>query len=304
MTSAKPMPSFENLAPVAQAIDYLVAHAEDQPSLDDVAAICGLSPHHFQRLFKAGAGVSPKRFLQYLTASRAREALRAGQSVLEASYAAGLSGPSRLHDLALVSDAMTPGRVRKKGDGVTIHYDRIAGPVGHALIGATDKGICWLSFEDRDGAAAPERELRELQAEWPQANLVHDAAFVAPIAQRAFDHITRLRTDTAQTNDANQLGLHVQGTNFQLKVWEALMRIPHGACVTYGDIARAIGKPKASRAVGSAVGANPICVLIPCHRVIRASGVIQNYRWGPGRKNALLALEAASHENAAACEIA
>ena len=274
-----------HLASVAQAIEFLVAHWEEKPSLDRVAKHCGLSPAHFQKMFKAGTGVSPKRFLQFMSMERAREALRTGQSVLEASYAAGLSGPSRLHDLVLAADAVTPGRLRERGGGVDIHYDYVTSPFGEALIGATDKGICWLSFQSEpDG-----RGLDEMQKDWSGANFYHDPAFVAPLAQSAFSCL--------QNRGDGPVGLHVRGTNFQLKVWEALLKIPIGHVVTYGDLAGVIGMPKASRAVGAAVGANLISLLIPCHRVILASGVIHNYRWGVGRKRALLAMEWGQREN-------
>jgi len=273
--------------PVARAIDYLAAHADKQPGLDDVAAHVGLSPQHFQRVFKAGAGVSPKKFLQYLAAGKARRAMAQGESVLGAALTAGLSGPSRLHDLFLVAEAMTPGAYRKKGAGLVIRYGVVDSPLGRVLIGATDKGVCWLSFI---GEEAP-RSLAEMKGDWPAAAFVEDAPAIAPIAAHAFAFYMRQRVDAP-------LGLHIQGTNFQLKVWEALLRIPCGALVTYGDIAKAVGAPKASRAVGAAVGANAVSLLIPCHRVILSSGVVHNYRWGTPRKKAILAMEEALTEAA------
>lgn len=272
--------------PVARAIDYLVEHLDDMPSLEKTAEIAGLSPAHFQRIFKAGAGVSPKRFLQYLAAGEAKRAMTGGASVLDASLSAGLSGPSRLHDLFLVSEAMTPGAYRKKGDGLTIRYGAADGPFGRAIIGATDKGVCWLSFA---GDKSETEQIEEMKGDWPAAYFIEDASYIAPIAVRAFAFAAGKAIDTP-------LGLHVQGTNFQLKVWEALLRIPPGGLVTYGDIAREVCSARASRAVGSAVGANMISLLIPCHRVILSSGVIHNYRWGTARKKAILALEAA-HAN-------
>lgn len=270
-------------APVGRAIDFLVERFESRPTLEETAARVGMSPAHFQRVFKAGAGVSPKRFLQYLAAGEARRAMGDGASVLEASYCAGLSGPSRLHDLFLVAEAMTPGAYRNKGAGETIRYARVPGPFGEALMGATDKGICWLSFIAGVGYA---RAFAEMKADWPAATYVEEPALIAPLAARAFAFARGLRLD-------RPLGLHVQGTNFQLRVWEALLRIPLGETATYGDIARAIDAPKASRAVGVAVGANMISLLIPCHRVILSTGVIHNYRWGAARKKTLLALESA-----------
>ncbi len=281
-----PLPTLTRLdgyAPIARAIDYLVANAQALPSLEEAAEIVGLSPTHFQRVFKEGAGVSPKRFLQFLAAGEARRAMDAGGSVMDAAFAAGLSGPSRLHDLFLVAQAMTPGAYRRKGEGETIRHAEVDGPFGKALIGATDKGVCWLSFTEPDGLS---HSIAEMKADWPAANFVEDADPIRPIAIRAFAFAR------GQTLDM-PLGLYVQGTNFQLKVWEALLRIPPGQCVTYGGLARAVGAPNAARAVGAAVGANMISLLIPCHRVILASGVVHNYRWGASRKKALLAMEEA-----------
>lgn len=283
MTLARPLSRLDGYQPVARAIDFLVANAEAAPSLEETAAIVGLSPMHFQRVFKEGAGVSPKRFLQFLAAGEARRAMADGGSVMEAAFAAGLSGPSRLHDLFLVAEAMTPGAYRKKGEGETIRHAEIDGPFGKTLIGATEKGVCWLSFTEPEGLS---RSLAEMQGDWPAATFIEDRAFVAPIAARAFAFARGSALD-------RPLGLYVQGTNFQLKIWEALLRIPAGKCVTYGDLARAVGAPKASRAVGAAVGANMISLLIPCHRVILSSGVVHNYRWGAARKKAILALEEA-----------
>lgn len=273
----------DGYAPVARAIDYLVAHAEALPDLEETAAVVGLSPMHFQRVFKEGAGVSPKRFLQFMAAGEARRAMDDGASVLDAALAAGLSGPSRLHDLFLAAEAMTPGAYRRKGEGETIRYAEVDGPFGRALIGATEKGICWLSFTEPDGV---QRSLAEMKGDWPAARFIEDEEAIRPLAARAFAFVRGEKLD-------RPLGLFVQGTNFQLKVWEALLRIPAGTCVTYGDLANAVGTPRAARAVGAAVGANMISLLIPCHRVILASGVVHNYRWGAGRKKAILAIEAA-----------
>ncbi|OFX00572.1 MAG: hypothetical protein A3E78_09930 [Alphaproteobacteria bacterium RIFCSPHIGHO2_12_FULL_63_12] len=283
MTLSRPPSRLDGYAPIARAIDFLVANAEGAPSLEEAAGVVGLSPAHFQRVFKEGAGVSPKRFLQFLAAGEARRTMDRGGSVMDAAFAAGLSGPSRLHDLFLVSEAMTPGAYRRKGEGEAIRYAEVDGPFGRTLIGATEKGVCWLSFTEPDGLA---RSLAEMKGDWPAATYREDPGFIAPIAARAFAFAAGERLD-------KPLGLYVQGTNFQLKIWEALLRIPAGDCVTYGDLARAVGAPKASRAVGAAVGANMISLLIPCHRVILSSGVVHNYRWGAARKKAILALEAA-----------
>lgn len=277
-------PRLDEYAPVARAIDYLVAHFDDRPDLEAVARHVNLSPQHFQRVFKAGAGVSPKRFLQYLAAGEAKRAMREGESVLGASLSAGLSGPSRLHDLFLVSEAMTPGAYRRKGAGLVIRHAFAEGPFGRVLIAATDDGICWLSFA---GAMADAAQVAELKGDWPAAEFVEDGAFIAPLAARAFAFAANKPMDAP-------LGLYVQGTNFQLKVWEALLRIPFGEVVTYGDIAGDVCSRRASRAVGAAVGANMISLLIPCHRVILSSGVVHNYRWGAPRKKTILAMEEAA----------
>jgi len=273
----------DGYAPVGRAIDFLTAHADAQPTLEETAAHVGLSPAHFQRVFKAGAGVSPKRFLQYLAAQEAKRAMAGGEDVLSASYSAGLSGSSRLHDLFLAAEAMTPGEYRRKGAGLKIRYGFIEGPLGRVLIAATDKGVCWMSFAEEGG---DELHLAEMRHDWSAAAFIEDNDHVSPLAAQAFAF-------ALNRNAAEPLRLHVRGTNFQLKVWEALLKIPYGTCVTYGDIAKEIGAPRANRAVGAAVGANLISVLIPCHRVILSSGVIHNYRWGVARKKAVLAMESA-----------
>ncbi|WP_425409542.1 bifunctional transcriptional activator/DNA repair enzyme AdaA [Hyphococcus sp.] len=278
----------DGYAPVGRAIDFLAAHAGDQPTLEDTAAFVGLSPAHFQRVFKAGAGVSPKRFLQYLAAQEAKRAMNGGEDVLSASFSAGLSGSSRLHDLFLAAEAMTPGDYRRKGEGLEIRYGFIEGPLGRVLIGATDKGVCWMSFAEEGGEIL---HLNEMKHDWSAASFIEDENRIAPLAENAFSFALNRKL-------GEPLRLHVRGTNFQLKVWEALLKIPYGACATYGDIARDIGSPRANRAVGAAVGANLISVLIPCHRVILSSGVIHNYRWGVARKKAVLAMEGALSSDA------
>jgi len=281
--SSHPAVRLEAFEPVARAIDFLTANAETHPGLEETAAHVGLSPAHFQRMFKAGAGVSPKRFLQYLAAQEAKRAMAEGEDVLSASFSAGLSGSSRLHDLFLASEAMTPGEYRRRGAGLVIRYAFLNGPLGRVLIGVTDKGVCWLSFADEGG---DDLHLAEMSHDWEAAQFVQDKDYVAPFAAQAFAFALNRKME-------EPLRLHVRGTNFQLKVWEALLKIPYGARCTYGDIASDIGKPKANRAVGAAVGANLISVLIPCHRVILSSGVIHNYRWGVARKKAVLAMEEA-----------
>jgi AraC family transcriptional regulator, regulatory protein of adaptative response / methylated-DNA-[protein]-cysteine methyltransferase len=264
---------------VSEALAFLELQAGAQPRLSEVAAHVGLSEHHFQRLFKRFAGVSPKRFLQFLTLAHAKRVLRDSASVLDASYSVGLSGPSRLHDLFVSVEAMTPGDFKSKGEGLSIRTGFSPSPFGECLVGVTDRGICWLSFADERTSA---RE--SLQARYPNAQLVNDAAAAEAACESAF-------------TTANPTQLCVRGTNFELQVWRALLRIPLGARVSYSSVARALGRPKASRAVGRAVGANPVAFLIPCHRVIRASGAFQGYRWGDRRKQALLGWEAAQTDS-------
>lgn len=283
MSNMPAVPRLDAYEPVARAIDFLTAHRDAHPGLDETAAAAGLSPAHFQRVFKAGAGVSPKRFLQYLAAQEAKRALADGADVLSASLSAGLSGTSRLHDLFLAAEAMTPGAYRRRGEGLVIRYAFVNGPLGNVLIGATDKGICWLSFTGDDDRNAA---LGEMKNDWASAGFIQDQDYITPLAMQAFAFALNQKLD-------GPLRLHVRGTNFQLKVWEALLKIPYGARVTYGDIAREVCDAKASRAVGAAVGANLISLLIPCHRVILSSGVIHNYRWGVARKKAVLAMEEA-----------
>ncbi len=274
---------------IEQAIRYIEDHQPDQPDLAEIAAGVGLSPHHLQRLFTAWAGVSPKQFLRYLTLDHAREALRGDRSVLDAAYDAGLSGPGRLHDLFVTFDALTPGEARGRGRGLEIRYGLHDSAFGHALVGLTARGICWVSFH---GSGEERIALAGLQAEWPEAALVEDrAATWAAAGQPLAD---------GAVSAGRPLRLWAAGTNFQIKVWEALLRIPTGRLATYSDIARAIGRPAASRAVGGAVGSNPISLLIPCHRVIRSTGRFETgYRWGAARKRALIAWEASAGDRAA-----
>ncbi|MCW2235579.1 bifunctional transcriptional activator/DNA repair enzyme AdaA [Azospirillum canadense] len=264
---------------IAAAIRHLVENWQDQPPLEDLAAVAGISPFHFQRLFTRWAGISPKRFVQFLTLDNAKRLLAENHSVLDVALDVGLSGPSRLHDLFVACEAMTPGEYKALGGGLTIRWGLHPTPFGPSLVATTDRGVCWLSFaEEPDGRDA----LNELREAWPAARLLEDADATRMAAARAF------RWDGV---DSEPLRLLMKGTNFQIKVWEALMRIPSGVVVSYEDVARAIGRPTAMRAVGAAIGRNPVCVLIPCHRVIQKSGVIHNYRYGVPRKRALLAWE-------------
>ncbi len=265
---------------IREAIDFVVDHARDQPSLDVMAELAGLSPHHFQRVFKRFAGISPKKFLQYVTLGHAKQALAEDASVLDAALDAGLSGPSRLHDLFVNCEAMTPGEFKALGPSLEIRYGIHDTPIGRVMLGVTTRGVCWLAFVADDGRPAEE----EFQKAWAGATLIRDEAATAPWVARAF---------AIDDLGKKPLPLLIRGTNFQIKVWEALLRIPFGRLVTYRDIAEAIGSPKAVRAVGSAVGRNNISWLIPCHRVILSSGVMHNYRWGVRQKKILNALEGA-----------
>lgn len=268
---------------IAAAIDYLVAHYQDQPSLEEMAQASGLSPFHFQRVFKRWAGISPKRFAQYLTLGHAKELLTEKHSLLDTALEVGLSGPSRLHDLFVACEAMTPGDYKERGRSTIIRWGFHDSPFGRALLGATDRGLCWLSFVMEAESAAFDIFRRE----WALAHLVEDPRGTLPYAVRAF-----LPGQSAGA----PMPLVLRGTNFQIKVWEALLRIPAGGIVCYQDIAAAIGHPAAVRAVGHAVGANPITLVIPCHRVILKSGVLRNYRWGRERKRVMLAWEAAQRD--------
>lgn len=265
---------------IRQAINYMVDHAQDQPSLETMADLAGLSPHHFQRIFKRFAGISPKKFLQYLTLRQAKQALIDDASVLDAALDAGLSGPSRLHDLFVNCEAMTPGEFKTLGPALEIRYGIHDTPVGRVMLGITERGICWLAFVADDGRPAE----KEFAVAWAGATLIRDQTATADWVERAFSF---------DSLGKKPLPLLIRGTNFQIKVWEALLRIPFGQLATYQDVAKAIGNPKAVRAVGSAVGKNNISWLIPCHRVILSSGIMHNYRWGVRQKKILNALEGA-----------
>jgi AraC family transcriptional regulator of adaptative response/methylated-DNA-[protein]-cysteine methyltransferase len=266
---------------IAAAIRYVVEHGEEQPSLETMAAQARLSPFHFQRMFTRWAGISPKRFLQYVTLAHAKRALADDASVLDAALDAGLSGPSRLHDLFVTCTAMTPGEFKALGERLTIRWGLHDAPLGRVLIGVTGRGICWLAFVADDDAPV----IAEFEREWRGARLVRDDGATAAVAERAFE--------LAGPRGADPQPLLLRGTNFQIKVWEALLRIPFGRLVSYQAIARAIGQPRAVRAVGRAVGANNISWLIPCHRVILSTGIIHNYRWGVTQKRILVDFEAA-----------
>ena len=264
---------------IEQAILYLENHYRDQPALEEVAANIGLSEYHFQRLFTRWAGVSPKRFLQFLTKEGAKDLLGRSENLLETTHQVGLSSLGRLHDLFITAEAVTPGEYKSRGAGVTIRYGIHPTPFGKCLIGTTERGICHLSFVQTSEGDA----IDQLVLDWRQAKMIEDHRSTVPLIEPIFD----LRYN----HRGKPLNVHLRGTNFQLKVWEALLQIPAGEVTTYAGIASRIGNPGATRAVGTAVGHNPIAVLIPCHRVIRKVGDFGNYRYGALRKKALLARE-------------
>jgi AraC family transcriptional regulator, regulatory protein of adaptative response / methylated-DNA-[protein]-cysteine methyltransferase len=261
---------------VAAAIAYIEARAPEQPGLEEVAVAVGLSPHHFHRLFRRWAGLTPKRFLQLLTLESAKQRLDASRSVLDATYGVGLSGPGRLHDLFVGLEGVTPGEYRSGGEGVEIVYGVADSPFGAALVGRTARGVCHLSFVDT-GDADP--ALEGLRSEWPAARF------------RRGDEVAEAVVSSMFAGDRPPLD--VRGTNFQARVWEALLRIPEGEVTCYEDVAAALGRPGATRAVAGAVARNRVAWLIPCHRVIRKMGATGGYRWGSDRKRAMLAWEAA-----------
>ncbi|MEM6487465.1 MAG: bifunctional helix-turn-helix domain-containing protein/methylated-DNA--[protein]-cysteine S-methyltransferase [Pseudomonadota bacterium] len=271
---------------MARALDWIEAHRTEQPTLDDVARAMGLSPAHFQRAFSAWVGVSPKRYLQYLTLDHARRLLAERFTVLDTAFETGLSGPSRLHDLFLRWEAMTPGDYAARGAGTTIGWDAVATPFGEALAFATPRGLAGLAFTAECGREAA---MADMVARWPDAAYRHDPDGLAPVA-------AALAAVPGQTTDATPLRLALYGAPFQIKVWEALLAIPSGHVTTYAEIAKAIGNPRAVRAVGTAVGRNPISWLIPCHRALRRDGGWGGYHWGLGVKRAMLAWEGARAE--------
>ncbi|RFM27185.1 bifunctional transcriptional activator/DNA repair enzyme AdaA [Deminuibacter soli] len=264
---------------IAEAIQYISDHFKEQPDLDAVAAAVHLSPFHFQRLFKEWAGVSPKKFTQYISLQYAKELLRKQQSLADVSFETGLSGTSRLHDLFVSIEGMTPGEYKNGGESLVIDYAVYDTPFGPCLIASTMKGICHMSFlwDDEDVPFA-------LQKAFPRARLVQRKTHIQQSALHLFEQ---------NRHDLPAIKLHLKGTPFQLKVWEALLHIPSGGVQTYGTIASAIQMPMAARAVGTAVGDNPVAYLIPCHRVIRSSGITGQYHWGAARKKAMLGWEAA-----------
>ena len=270
---------------IAGVIRYLDEHHTLQPGLDELAETAGLSQFHFHRLFSTWAGVTPKDFLQCLTLEHAKALLHQGQNVLSAALEAGLSGPGRLHDLCVRLEAVSPGELKSGGSGLNIHYGFAATPFDECLVGESERGICHLAFVADEG---PDAVLEELRHSWPEAHLRRNDRTAAGLASRIFER-------PGGNSKRPTLRALVKGTTFQVRVWRALLRVPSGSLVTYGQLAEAIGQPNAAQAVGGAVGNNPLGYLIPCHRVIRETGVIGEYRWGRVRKRAIVAWEASRH---------
>ncbi len=271
----------DDYARVKSAIEFISRNWKQQPSLDDIAAHAGLPGEKLHSLFRRWAGLTPKAFLQALTLDHARNLLRDSASLLDAAYEVGLSGPGRLHDLFVTHEAMTPGDYKNRGAGVKFTYGFHTSPFGEAIIVTTPRGLAGLGFvDDGDRDAA----LADMVLRWPGANYARDDAATASLAQRAFDS-ARWRPDSP-------LRVVLIGTDFEVRVWQTLLRIPLGRATTYSDIASSIGNPKAARAVGAAVGRNPISFVVPCHRVIGRSGALTGYHWGLTRKQAIIGWEA------------
>ncbi|WP_214228692.1 methylated-DNA--[protein]-cysteine S-methyltransferase [Pedobacter sp. B4-66] len=265
---------------IAQAIAYLKVNFKQQPSLDDVAEHVNLSPFHFQRIFKEWAGVTPKKFLQYLSIEYAKSILKDNQVTLfDAAYETGLSGTSRLHDLFINIEGMTPGEFKNGGEQLTINYSYAESPFGSLIVASTGKGVCYMAFADDQHEA-----LEALKNTFPNAQYHQLLDMIQQNALYIF---------TQDWSRINEIKLHLKGTAFQLKVWETLLKVPIGGLSTYATIAASINNPKASRAVGSAVGDNPVAFLIPCHRVIKSTGEFGQYHWGSSRKTAIIGWEAA-----------
>ena len=285
MNTASRPGSAEDYEQIAQAIAFIRDNAVLQPSLEQIASHVGLSSWHFQRKFKAWVGVSPKRFLEFLTVQHAKELLDRSASVLDASLYLGLSGPGRLHDQFVNIEAVTPGQYKHLGGGLHIRYGIHSSPFGPMLLALTDKGICELAFGSEE---ILEKEAEVLVKRWPAARICHDTHRTSPTADRLF-------SPSNGSRDGRESGfrLFVKGTNFQINVWRALLRVPEGSLISYKQLAQLTGNPAAVRATASAVGANPVSYLIPCHRILRSSGELGGYHWGVERKKALIAWDSA-----------
>jgi AraC family transcriptional regulator of adaptative response/methylated-DNA-[protein]-cysteine methyltransferase len=266
---------------VRKAIGHIRGHWREQPEIEAIAEAAGVTPTELHHLFRRWAGLTPKAFLQALTLDGARQLLRDSASVLDATYEVGLSGPGRLHDLFVTHEAMSPGEWKAGGEGTTIHYGFHPSPFGSALVMATGRGLAGLAFADPGHERAT---LADMQARWPRATYVEDSARTAALAKRIFD--------PAQWQAQQPLRVVLIGTDFEVRVWDALLQIPMGRVATYSGIAAKLAKPKASRAVGAAVGKNPVSFVVPCHRVVGKSGDLTGYHWGITRKHAMLGWEA------------
>ena len=274
--------AYEDYERIEKAIKFLESNFPSQPGLKEVAAHIGLSEYHFQRVFSRWVGISPKRFLQFLTKEYAKKLLVSDTNLLDVTYEAGLTSPSRLHDLFVTCEAVTPGEFKTKGEGLEITYGFHPSPFGKCLLAKTERGICGLYFVKNSNKRDVFTDFKQY---WQKASLVEDPAATSPLVPHIFNPALGKKRDP--------LHLILKGTNFQIKVWEALTRIPFGTVVTYEDVAVQVGIPKATRAVGTAVGHNPISFIIPCHRVIRKNADFGNYGSGPARKKAILGWEAA-----------
>jgi AraC family transcriptional regulator, regulatory protein of adaptative response / methylated-DNA-[protein]-cysteine methyltransferase len=282
--AAQPLPAdrSRDYELIRRAISFLSGTWTEQPSLDRLAEHLGLSPAHCQKLFKRWCGLSPKEFVQAITVDHARALLEGSASVLDTAYEVGLSGGSRLHDLFVSHEAMTPGDYKRRGEGLEMAYGFHASPFGEALLIATDRGIAGLAFVDEDKGQTRQDALADMMQRWPKARYVESPARTASYARQIFGQ---------QTSSERPVRLVMIGTDFDVRVWEALLKIPVGRAVSYTDIARHIGAPSASRAVGSAVGRNPLSFVVPCHRVLRGDGSLGGYHWGLTRKRALIGWE-------------
>jgi AraC family transcriptional regulator, regulatory protein of adaptative response / methylated-DNA-[protein]-cysteine methyltransferase len=267
---------------IEKAIRFIETDFKSQPTLDEIAREICMSKYHFDRLFKRWAGISPIQFLQFTTLDYTKKRLAESGNILDTALDAGLSGPSRLHDLFVTFEAMTPGDYKNRAAGVQISYGFAPSPFGECLLATTDRGICFFGFVENKNRT---RIFNQLKQTWPGAKLTENAKIIAPIVNKIFNPIS--------SNKSQPFNLLIKGTNFQIKVWKALLSLPEGWLVSYQDIASYIGQPKALRAVANAIAINPIAYLIPCHRVIAKSGKINQYRWGESRKKALVAYEAA-----------
>ena len=275
----------EDYRRVEKAIAFIEQNFKSRPTLEQIAQSVHLSQYHFDRMFKRWAGISPTQFMRFLTLDYTKGKLADAASILDTALDAGLSGPGRLHDLFITFDAMSPGEFKRQGAGVRIRYGFGPSPFGNCLMALTARGICYLGFH---GCGETPGGLDQLRRQWPKANLIEDHARIHSIAARIFSG--------HRQSPGQPFHLLVKGTNFQINVWRALLRIPPGSIVSYQNIAACIGRPRAFRAVANAVAANPVAYLIPCHRVITQSGRINKYRWGAHRKKAILGWEAAGAE--------